>query len=81
MRLDIKTLHLPSYSAAVFTIDYLEVDSISWETNLKVPAVILNEKRYIEMERKVILRHERTMWNKAKQTKKWLSDKAQGQRC
>lgn len=29
-----------SYSAAVLIIDYLEVDSGSWETNLKVPAVI-----------------------------------------
>ena len=28
-----------------------------------------NEKRYIEMERKVILRHERTMWNKANKQK------------
>lgn len=40
MRLDIKTLHFTGYSAAVLIIDYLEVDSISWETNLKVPAVI-----------------------------------------
>ena len=35
-----KTLHFISYSAAVLIIDYLEVDSISWETNLKVPAII-----------------------------------------